>query len=167
MRLERAIIRLHVKPEETESYENYKSTLFFVAGEDMSEIMRKKGLAPEQIKDIKSSKIDFHESTAVGFEERKIVVMELLLKNPKKSEEMLKRIFEALSDDDRRLLYMTADSRIDDDNKLYIRLDKEALKEGKHILTDSGDCYRIAFHITTYPKDREQAIKDFLEFIPI
>jgi len=165
MRVERATIRLHVKPEEKEEYELLKETLFSLAGFDINEILEKKKLSIEQLKSLQDTKSDYHESTAIGFEERKIIISELVVKTPKLTEILLKKIYSGLNDEDKKLLYLTADTRIDEENKLYIRLDKELLKENKYLLTDSGDCYKITFQIVTYPKSRETAIKDFLDFL--
>jgi RNA binding exosome subunit len=165
MKLERVILRLHVKPEEKEQYEDYKRIFFSLLGIDIDELLIKKKVKIEQLKKLQDTKLDFSETTAISFEERKIIVLEGTLKKQKLTELMLKKIVEKLNDEDRKILYLTADTRIDEDNRLYIRLDKEALKENNYILTDTGDCFRMSFQITTYPKNRETAIKDFLEFV--
>ncbi len=165
MRVERATIRLHIKPEEKEEYQLLKETLFNLPGFNLKELCIKKKLTIEQLKSVHDAKHDYHESTVLGFEERKIIVSEIIVKTPKLAENILKKIYSELNEEDKKLLYLTADTRIDEENKLYIRLDKELLKENKHILTDSGDCYKIVFQIITYPKNRESAIKDFLEYL--
>jgi RNA binding exosome subunit len=165
MKLERVILRVHIKPEEKEQYDEYKRVFFSLLGVDLDEILLKKKLPIEHLKKLQDTKLDFSETTALSFEERKIIVLEGTLKKQKQTELMLKKIVERLNEEDRKMLYLTADTRIDEDNRLYIRLDKVALKEDKYILTDTGDCFRMSFQITTYPKNRESAIKDFLEFV--
>ena len=165
MKLERVMLRLHVKPEEKEQYEDYKRIFFSLLDIDIDELLVKKKLKMEQLKKLQDTKLDFSETTAISFEERKIIVLEGTLKKQKLTELMLKKIIEKINEEDKKILYLTADTRIDEDNRLYIRLDKEALKDNNYILTDIGDCFRMSFQIMTYPKNRETAIKDFLEFI--
>ena len=58
MRVERAAIRLHIKPEEREEYQLLKETLFNLAEFDINEICKKRKLSIEQLKSVQDTKFD-------------------------------------------------------------------------------------------------------------
>lgn len=50
-------------------------------------------------------------------------------------------------------------NRIDDEGRLYIRLEKEAMiNKGEAILTDSGHCIHFKILLAAYPKNKDRAI---------
>ena len=165
MRIERATVRLHIKPEDIEHYDTYKKCFIELTGNTIKDYADEKGIDALEIKRINNNKILFTEKTTVGFDDRKIIVLDAMIKNHKESLIILNRIISTISDNDKKTLYMTSDSRIDEENKLYIRLNKHRMIKGEYTVTDSGECYKTSFHITTYPKDSVTAIKNFLEYV--
>ena len=80
--------------------------------------------------------------------------------------------FEALSKDDysessitrlsaeqKELLRIQAESRIDHDLNFYLRLDKAKLLQGQYWITDEGDCFHIKISLAVFPKKLEKAIE--------
>ena len=62
------------------------------------------------------------------------------------NDNLVKSIAAKLSDDDKRLLKISLDSRIDG-NKLYLRFDKQRLYLNTVMLSDSDDVVRVIIHV--------------------
>lgn len=56
-------------------------------------------------------------------------------------------------------LIKSQENRIDDDCNLFIRLDKNELKNKNVLLTDNGNCFHIRIKLAAYPNKKENAFK--------
>ncbi|HID43454.1 MAG TPA: exosome subunit [Archaeoglobaceae archaeon] len=55
----------------------------------------------------------------------------------------------------------TADKRLDEDNFLHIRIDKQKAYEGKLELTEGSDAIILRAKIVSFPSKREHILKNF------
>ena len=110
--------------------------------------------------DLEKEKLQTENTVAEGFENRKIRVFELILKKPRHTKEFLNHLLEKLTKEQKQLILDQAESRLDEDLNLFIRLDKEKLiKEDELKLTDSGNCFHIKISIAAFPAKREIALE--------
>ena len=109
-------------------------------------------------------KLKIDQSTVIGFEDKKIRIFNIVLKNNSHINSFLTSLVENLSKEDKVLLEKQIDSRLDDALHFYIRLEKSRLLEGIYEITDSGNCFHFKISIATYPHSREKA-KEILKQI--
>ena len=67
----------------------------------------------------------------------------------------LKVLNEKLSKEQKDMLVMQVDSRLDDELHFFIRLDKEKLMDDEYFITDSGNCFHVRMSIAAYPAKKE------------
>lgn len=108
---------------------------------------------------LEKEQIPLQRKTAKGFEEKKITVLKVELEKPRHTNAFLKHLLENLSKAQKILLLDQAESRLDNHQHFFIRLDKQALLDGNYKITDSGDCFHIKLHIAAFPSKRETALK--------
>ncbi|MBN2567037.1 hypothetical protein JXB02_03050 [Candidatus Woesearchaeota archaeon] len=106
-----------------------------------------------------AEKVRVSERNATGFSERRITILECTLSKERHTASFLDRLLETLPEGQRRLLAEQKGSRTDDDCNFFIRLDKEALLKGEHVVTDGGNCFHIRMNLSVYPKRREKAYR--------
>jgi len=70
-------------------------------------------------------------------------IMILRVHVKKNSEDVVRYIASMLSDDDKRALLVTLNDRIGDENKLYLRFDKQYALLGKLKLSHSGSVIKV------------------------
>lgn len=59
----------------------------------------------------------------------------------------------------KEILIKQKESRLDEDQKFYIRFDKDKLiKKDEYKITDSGNCFHITLSIASFPAKRETAL---------
>jgi RNA binding exosome subunit len=110
--------------------------------------------------DTKKEKIELKKTNATGFNEKKIIILEIYLEKEKHINKFLENLNKKLSKEQKELLIKQAESRLDDELNFFLRFDKEALvNENKLLLTDKGDCYHITIKIAAFPHKRESALK--------
>ena len=110
--------------------------------------------------DLKKEKIKLKKRTAVGFNNRKIIILEVYLKKESHTNLFLTHLVKKLTDEQKLLIKKQAESRIDDELNLFLRLDKiRLINENKLLLTDKGDCFHIKIKIAAFPHKREAALK--------
>jgi len=133
-------------------------SVFVKGGEDESKIAEKlKTFIPV---DFEKEKIAIKKTTAQGFNESKIIILELEIKKEKHTNIFVKKIQEILSADQKELLARQADSRLDEEFYFFIRFDKDKLlNEYKYWVTDEGNCFHVKMNIACFPRKREEAIK--------
>ncbi|MFH1052788.1 MAG: RNA-binding domain-containing protein [Candidatus Woesearchaeota archaeon] len=107
--------------------------------------------------DILKEKIIVEEIKAKGLECPEIKIMEAKLIKDRHVNGFLKNLNNALPEEQKKKLMDQYLSRLDEDLNFYIRLDKGELLEGKHKLTDKGDCFHIKIHLACYPEKTEIA----------
>lgn len=111
--------------------------------------------------DLDKEKIKLSKKNTYGFNERKIVIMEVKLNKQRHLACFFEEMSKMLSDDQKELLKREADSRLDDELFFYLRFDKEKLVKDKVIwLIDEGDCFHLKFAIASFPKTRENALNN-------
>ncbi len=103
--------------------------------------------------DIEKEKVGLKVTSASGFDERVIKIIEVTLSKEKHTNAFLKSLMSHLSDEQKAMLLRQFESRCDSEFNFFIRLDKERLLSGEHLITDSGKCFHIRMNIACYPKN--------------
>ncbi len=105
-------------------------------------------------------KIGLGKSTAFGFGEKKIRVIEIMLEKDRHMNRFIENLNSRLNEEQKALIRLQAESRLDNELNFFLRFDKEKLlNEDKLWLTDSGNCFHIRINIAAFPKNREAALK--------
>ena len=132
--------------------------VFVKPGEDESQIAaRLKSFVPL---DFEKEKIQLKRNSAEGFEDKKIVILEINLTKEKHTNAFLKRLRQNLSKEQKELILKQAETRLDGEFNFFIRFDKERLlNENKFFITDSGNCFHVKMNIACFPRKREEALK--------
>ncbi len=138
---------------------NIHITVFCKSEEDI-EIIAKKLLFIVPF-DIKEQKIELKKTNATGFNEKKIIILEIYLEKESHTNLFLNNLTKNLTDEQKSLIKKQADSRLDSEFNFFLRLDKSKLiNEDKLWLTDKGDCYHIRIKIAAFPKKRSIALNN-------
>lgn len=106
---------------------------------------------------LEEEKIKLKKTTASIFEERKITILTITLEKERHTSQFLDVFIADLSPEQKHLLF-SQENRLDDECQFFIRLDKDALLDGKLLLTDSGHCVHIRITIAAFPKKRDAAL---------
>ncbi|MCX6710008.1 MAG: hypothetical protein NTV63_03600 [Candidatus Woesearchaeota archaeon] len=107
---------------------------------------------------LEENKIAVSETCAEGFDEKKIRIAEVVVSRESLVKMFLKSIISKLSDEQVEMLNRQIDSRVDDEENFFLRLDKERLlSANEYFITDSGNCYHIKITVAAFPKKREVA----------
>ena len=110
--------------------------------------------------DFEKEKIKLHRHKALGFNDRRIDVLEVMLTKNKHTNAFIDNIMQKISETDKQLLLRQLDSRVDDESSFFIRFDKESLaKRSDLLVTDSGSCYHIKIKIAAFPSNKWNAMK--------
>ena len=116
---------------------------------------------------LEEQKIKVNRSNAEGFQQKTIVIYEVVLEKDRHINEFIKDILSKLNHEQKQLLIRQLDSRIDNDLNFFLRLDKDKLiKEGKYFITEYGNCYHIKLSVAAFPSKKEMAlevVKNMLE----
>lgn len=96
---------------------------------------------------------------AAGFNEEKIIILELILTSQKHLKKFLNHFLSILSPSDKELLRRQKASRIDTALHFFIRLDKSHLLRDDVLVTDGGSCFHISIALAAFPRKREAAEK--------
>lgn len=139
-KLNKAVVSVFVK--EDENLEEIKSAL--------------KSLIPL---DLEKEKISVKRQTAKGFEEKKIVILKIELEKARHTNAFTQNLLNKLTKGQKELLLDQAESRLDNHQHFFLRLDKEKMLKGQYEITDSGDCFHIKLHIAAFPSKRQEALK--------
>lgn len=135
-----------------------KLSVFCKDGEDEGMITKKLcELIPFNLEE---EKIGLGKSTAFGFGEKKIRVIEIMLEKDRHMNQFIENLNSRLNEEQKALIRLQADSRLDERLNFFLRFDKEKLvNEDKLWLTDSGNCFHIRINIAAFPRSREGALK--------
>lgn len=109
--------------------------------------------------ELEKEKLSIKQSTAMGFKEKKIRILEIVLKKEKHTNMFLSRLMAALKKEQKEMLLRQIESRLDSNLDFFVRLDKEKLLNNELWITDSGNCYHIKISIAAYPSTREKAVE--------
>ncbi len=105
---------------------------------------------------LEKEKIELKIINASGFE-KTIRILEVALSKEKHTNAFLKEFTQKLSSEQKKTLIEQFDSRCDAEFNYFIRVEKDALLDGKFELTDSGNCFHIKMNIACYPKNLKSA----------
>ncbi len=115
---------------------------------------------------IEDNKIILKKSDAMGFNDKKIEVIEITLTKTNLINQFLKNMLNYLDESQRSQILNQMESRIDKNLDLFLRFEKATwINERKLLLTDSGKCFHLKISIAAFPKKREIAlnvVKDLL-----
>jgi RNA binding exosome subunit len=105
-------------------------------------------------------KIPLEEQRATGFNERKITILKATLLKKSHIRAFLKSLLAKLTPDQKAYLLSQKHSRLDEQLKFFIRIDKPTLlNEKRHFITEKGECFHITLSIASYPRSRDKALK--------
>ena len=144
-------------------FNNITVTVFSKPEEDESKILTSfKSLFPFDLKD---KKIDLSIKSASTFNDRKIKIIETVLKKDTLTKKFLEFLLEKLSIEQKELLVYQKESRMDENLNFFIRLEKEKMFEGLYEITDDGNCFHIKMSVASFPKRRDVALKNISELL--
>jgi hypothetical protein len=109
--------------------------------------------------EVTKEKIKLEETTAIGFNARKIKIFTVTLKKEKHSNFFLKHLLANLSDAQKKTLFEQAETRLDENLDFFMRLDKFSLLNHVFELTDSGSCFHIKLLVAAFPRRKEAALQ--------
>jgi len=128
--------------------------------EDENEEKIKKALLDLLPFDLEKEKIEIKQSNAIGFNEKKIKIFEVLLTKERNTLKFLENLKKNLSTYTKELILKQADSRTDDECSFFLRFSKNKLiTENELFLTDQGNCFHIKINIAAFPRKKENALK--------
>ncbi|MBW2967481.1 hypothetical protein KY362_03265 [Candidatus Woesearchaeota archaeon] len=108
--------------------------------------------------ELEKEKVGLKKSKAQGFNEKIIIIFEIVLEKQRHIRQFIEHLKSILSEDQRNLILRQKESRLDDDMNFFIRIDKPRwLEERRAWITDSGDCFHIRMTIAAYPAKKENA----------
>jgi RNA binding exosome subunit len=108
---------------------------------------------------LEDEKIELKRHTAEGFRDKKIIILEATLTKQRHLKAFLNTMLNRLTKKQKKLLIRQKESRLDEDCEFFIRFDKDSLlKEGKYLITDSGNCFHLKLSIAAFPAKREIAL---------
>lgn len=105
--------------------------------------------------DFEKNHIQIDHEQLEGFSE---IIHSLTLQTTSNRHNMLliDTIFSQMMKEDRALLEMQKESRLNDEGYLFIRFDKQLLFQNIFRLTDSGECFHLKIKLAAYPATRER-----------
>ena len=116
--------------------------------------------------DFEKEKISIQGQNALGFNDRKITIFEVVLTKNRHVRAFLDNLLVKISEQDKKTLLRQLNSRIDEDANFFLRFEKERLSEHQDLLlTDGGNCYHIKIKIAAYPSTKEKAIDAMKELL--
>ena len=116
--------------------------------------------------DFEKEKIELKRQKALGFNDRRIDVLEVVLTKNRHINAFIDNMMKKLSETDKQLLLRQLDSRVDDESSFFIRFDKESLaKRSDLLITDIGNCYHIKIKIAAFPSNKGNAMKVVESFL--
>jgi len=119
--------------------------------QEITRALRSLAPIPDQIQ------IESH--AASGFNEKKIIILELRLEKEKHTNAFLRYLAGRLGREQLGLVLNQKHSRLDDEFCFFLRLDKPALLKGEYKLIDQGNCFHIKLSIAAFPKTRQAALE--------
>lgn len=131
----------------------------FIKESENEDVLREKlkSFVPLSFED---EKITLTRKIAEGFEDKKIIILEIVLNKEKHTNAFIKKLNKILVNEQKELILRQAETRLDREFNFFIRFDKEKLvNENKYWITDSGNCFHIKMNIACFPRKREQALK--------
>lgn len=131
-------------------------TVFAKEDEDADKIKEKlKSLIPF---DIEKENIMIGQKKATGFNEKKIIIFEVMLTKEKHTSKFLENLAKNISDEAKEVILRQLENRIDEECMFYLRFSKKKLLDENVLwITDQGNCFHIKMNIAAFPKRKEIA----------
>lgn len=109
---------------------------------------------------LEQEKIQLKEVMTTGFNEQPIKILTVVLQKETHTTKFLEAFLQKLSAEQKKLLVTQKESRLDDQNHFFIRIDKERWNtEQKILLVDHGNCIHISITLAAFPAKRDVALK--------
>ena len=109
--------------------------------------------------DFVSNKISLKKTYAVGFNNKKIQILEITLIKNNLINNFLNNLLGNLEENQKNQILQQIESRLDNNLDFFLRFDKDSwIREKKLVLTDSGKCFHLKISIAAFPKKREVAL---------
>jgi RNA binding exosome subunit len=109
---------------------------------------------------LEEEKISIKRKSCTGFEEKKIIVLQIHLEKTRHIKKFTENLLSTLDQGQKRLILKQKESRLDLENHFFLRFDKTKLIENSEFfLTDEGNCYHLKFSIAAFPTTRENALE--------
>ena len=110
--------------------------------------------------DFEKEKLKIGKQKATGAFDDLISIYTLFFDKQRHIKVFLDVLKKKLNKQQKELFQKQAESRLNDKNKFYIRIDKKNWLESREIwIVSSGPCYHITFTVASYPATRENGIK--------
>jgi RNA binding exosome subunit len=145
--------RVIVEPEEGALIERLIEGICSLAGFDLSAFR-----AAHPGEPIRTGRFELTVNRAEGLT-NSLFVIEARASSKKEAAAIFNTLVGKLEPDDRGFLARTLESRIDEDSRCFVRLDKKLFLNGVFALVDHGKCVHLTFTVLTYPRSREGAIR--------
>ena len=108
---------------------------------------------------LEDNKVQIKKTSAEGFNERKIEILEVTLAKTNLINQFLKNLLKSLDKGQKNMVLQQAGSRLDKNLDFFLRFDKDAWLNGKKLaITDSGECFHLKISIAAFPKKGELAL---------
>ncbi|MBI2144545.1 hypothetical protein HYU17_05355 [Candidatus Woesearchaeota archaeon] len=128
-------------------------------GEEENEAEIMDGLKALLPFDLEKEKITIQRQSALGFNDRKIAIFEVVLEKSMHTEALLCSLFSRMPETERQMLLRQLAQRIDDKANFFVRLEKESLaKRNDLLVTDEGNCYHVRIKVAAFPSTKEAAM---------
>lgn len=106
-------------------------------------------------------------SKAKGHYGNPLEYLEVEIKKDKEIKEFWNYLMKLLPEDQKSILIETLEERVDNQNILHIRIDKQKAYLGEVRLIDKGDMISVKVKAVTYPARREKVIEFFRQLCTI
>jgi hypothetical protein len=136
---------------------NVMITVFSNEGEDSEKI--KEGLIKLAALNLEKEKIKIEQEKAEGVLGSRIDIFRINLEKERHVNSFLENLFFKLSQQQKELIIKQIETRVDDECRFFLRLDKDKLLEGQYWVTDKGNCFHIKISIAAYPAKKEKAVE--------
>lgn len=108
--------------------------------------------------DLDKEKLSIKKDIVTGFNNRNITIYHLEILKEAHTNIFIKNLCTKLNNDQKELLLLQAESRLDEDLNFFIRLGKQEMLRNDYYLIDSGDCIHIKMSIAAFPKNKQAAL---------
>ncbi len=119
----------------------------------------RKGLVELVPLNLAEEKLEVKEETAQGFNEQPIKIFTIMLVKESHTNAFLKALLNRLTNEQKELLLRQRESRLDDELRFFIRLDKDKwISDRRIFITDSGHCFHIKMQLAAFPASRKAGL---------
>ena len=110
---------------------------------------------PLQGEEARKAGITLTRTVEEGFEGKKIITLTIRAEKEKAALKLLTHLLSHVQPREHARLERELTRRIDDQGRLYIRLDPEGLLQGRALIIDPGRCVHLTLQLISHPKTRE------------